>query len=165
MKKNVASNIFFKIQKYYFVFESRLIHFFQMVIFATLFRRCPRLWKSTLKMTTLFPRCLTLFSSTLKNTTLLQRCSMTLCDVATSYQPKNNVEPRLKCLLGIHACIYRKKSVIWRHQFHPSIFYGIFIVYFTTFVAPIHYNKQSVVDSRKFEGYVYFRKAIVALLF
>ena len=38
-------------------------------------------------------------------------------------------------------------------------------VYFTTFVAPIHYNKQSVVDSRKFEGYVYFRKAIVALLF
>ena len=25
---------------------------------------------------------------------------MTLCDVATSYQPKNNVEPTLKCLLG-----------------------------------------------------------------
>ena len=30
-----------------------------MVIFATLFRRCPTLWKSTLKMTTLFRRCLT----------------------------------------------------------------------------------------------------------
>ena len=87
-----------------------------------------KMGKKWRKMTTLFPRCLTLFSSTLKNTTLLQRCSMTLCDVATSYQPKNNVEPRLKCLLGIHACIYRKKSVIWRHQFHPSIFYGIFIV-------------------------------------
>ena len=35
--------------------------FFQMVIFATLFRRCPTLWKSTLK----------LFNSTLKYTTLL----------------------------------------------------------------------------------------------
>ena len=32
-----------------------------------------------------------------------QRCFnvvLTLCDVATSYQPKNNVEPTLKCLLG-----------------------------------------------------------------
>ena len=76
MKKNVESNIFFEVQKYYFVFESRLIFFFfQMVIFSTLFRRCPRSWKLTLKMTKLFWRCLTLFSSVLKNTTLLQPCS------------------------------------------------------------------------------------------
>ena len=37
-----------------------------------------------------------------------QRCfivDMTLCDVATSYQPKNNVEPTLKCLLGTYAFI------------------------------------------------------------
>ena len=47
------------------------LSFFQMVVFATLFRRCPTLWKSTLKMTTLFRRCLTLFNSTLKYTTLL----------------------------------------------------------------------------------------------
>ena len=46
-----------------------------MLIFATLFRRCPTLWKSTLRMTTLFRRCLTLFSSTLKNTMLSQRYS------------------------------------------------------------------------------------------
>ena len=64
MKKNVESNIFCEVQKYYFVFESRPIFFFQMLIFATLFRRCP-----TLKMTTLFRCCLALFSSTLKNTT------------------------------------------------------------------------------------------------
>ena len=39
-------------------------------------------------------------------------------------------------------------------------------VYFATRIATIHYNKQSVVDSRKFEGYcVYLKKAIVALLF
>ena len=31
--------------------------------------------------------------------TLFQRC-WTLCDVAKSYQPKSNVEPTLKCLLG-----------------------------------------------------------------
>ena len=112
MKKNVESNIFFEVEKYYFAFESRLIFFFKMVIFATWFRRCPTLWKSTVKMTTLFWRCLMLFSSTLKNTTLFRRCStlefqrwhtqrcfnvdLTLCDVPTSYQPKNNVEPTLK---------------------------------------------------------------------
>ena len=73
MKKNIESNIFFEVQKYYFVFESRLIFFFQMVIFATLFRHCPTLWKSTLKMKTFFRRCPTLFSSTLKNATLFQR--------------------------------------------------------------------------------------------
>ena len=28
---------------------------------------------------------------------------MTLCDVATSYQPKNNAEPTLKCLLGFYS--------------------------------------------------------------
>ena len=47
--------------------------FFQMVIFATLLRRYPTLWKSTLKMATLFRRCLTLFNSVLKNTTLFQQ--------------------------------------------------------------------------------------------
>ena len=38
-------------------------------------------------------------------------------------------------------------------------------VYFSTLVATIHYNKRSVVDSRKIEEYVYLRKTIVALLF
>ena len=50
----------------------------------------------------------TLFSSTLKNTTLfyvvnfnvdIHNVDLTLCNVATSYQPEN-VEPTLKCLLG-----------------------------------------------------------------
>ena len=38
-------------------------------------------------------------------------------------------------------------------------------VYLTTLVATIHYNKQSVIDSRKTEGYIYLRKTIVARLF
>ena len=105
-EENIVFSIFFEAQKYYFVF--------QMVIFATLFRRCPTLRKSTLKMKTLFRRCLTLLNSTLKNTTLFQRCKfqrwctqrcfnvdLTLCDVGTSCQPKDNVEPTLKCLVGL----------------------------------------------------------------
>ena len=75
IEEDFESSIFLEAQKYYFAFESRLF-FFQMVIFATLFRRCPTLWKSTLKMTTLFRRCLMLFNSTLKYTTLFQRCWM-----------------------------------------------------------------------------------------
>ena len=38
-----------------------------------------------------------------------------------------------------------------------------YVFYFATCTAAIHYNKGSVVDSRKFEGYVYLRKTIVAL--
>ena len=68
------SSIFVEAQKNYFAFELRLNNFFQMVIFAKLFRRCPTLWKSTLKMTTLFWRCLTLFNSMWKYTKLFQRC-------------------------------------------------------------------------------------------
>ena len=62
-------------------------------------------------MTTLFRRCLTLLSSTQCCFNVVLRCKfqhchtqrcfnvdLTLCDVATSYQPKNNVERR--CLLG-----------------------------------------------------------------
>ena len=35
---------------------------------------------------------------------------LTLCDVATSYQPKNNVEPTLKCLLGSNIKTRRKNN-------------------------------------------------------
>ena len=68
-EEDFESRIFFEAQKDYFGFELRFI-FFQMVIFTTLFRRCPMLWKLTLKMTTLFRRGLALFNSTLKYTTL-----------------------------------------------------------------------------------------------
>ena len=69
-----------------------------------------------------------------------------------------------------------KKSVIWTHQFKPSIFSMVVSLFHgsswsdrylkvdTSLVAAIHYNKTSLVDSRKFEGYVYLSKAIVALI-
>ena len=57
--------------------------FVQMVIFTTLFWRCPTLPKSTLKMTMLFRRCLTLLKSTLKSTTLIRRCSTLIWRRAT----------------------------------------------------------------------------------
>ena len=42
------------------LFLNRYLYiFFQMVIFATLFQRCPTLWKSALKNTTLIWRCAT----------------------------------------------------------------------------------------------------------
>ena len=66
---------------------------------------------------------------------------------------------------SFQACIYWKKFVSWRHHFQPSIFfYNSFIisqehlkksasqekcVYFTALFAAIHYNRWSVVDSRK----------------
>ena len=53
--------------KVLFCFWFEAYFFFQMVIFATLFRRCPTLWMTTLKMTTLFWRFLTLFNSKLLN--------------------------------------------------------------------------------------------------
>ena len=74
--------------------------FFQMVIFATLFRRCPTLWKWCRK----WQRCFDVVLRCKFQRWHTQRCfnvDLTLCDVTTSYQPKNNVEPTLKCLLVV----------------------------------------------------------------
>ena len=80
-------------------------------------------------------------------------------------------------------CISWKKSVIWWYHFQSSVFlwYESFLwviisrehlkwsvwqgkcVYFTTLVEAVYNNKRSVVDSRKFEEYVYLRKTIVDL--
>ena len=65
MKKILSPAYSLKLKNIILFLNQGLI-FFQMVIFATLFRRCPTLWKSTLKMATFFWRCLTLFNSTLK---------------------------------------------------------------------------------------------------
>ena len=54
--------------------------------------------------------------------------------------------------------------IISREHLKQSTYQGL-CVYFTTLVAAVHYNKRSLVDSRKFEGYVYWKKNIVALLF
>ena len=41
---------------------------------------------------------------------------MTLCDVATSYQPKNNTEPTLKCLSGVTSDPDLKSSIHSTHN-------------------------------------------------
>ena len=46
------------------------------------------------------------------------------------------------------------RVIISREQLKGSICQG-HRVYLTTLAAAMHYNKQSVVNSRKFEGYVY----------
>ena len=90
MKKNVESNIFFEVQKYYFVFKSRLIFFSNGHFRWTL----PNVVKIDIEN---------------------DNVDLTLCDVAKSYQPKNNVEPTLECLLGgLLICFLMKKKKILR---------------------------------------------------
>ena len=69
--------------KILFCFWNQGLFFFEMVMFATLFRRSPTLWKSKFKMTTLFRRCLALFNSTLKYTMVFQRCWTLLISTLT----------------------------------------------------------------------------------
>ena len=86
-----------------------LLLFLEAVIFTTLFNL-------TLKMWTLFRHCLTLLCQRWNTQRWLnivrrykfqrwntQRCfnfDLTLSHVATSHQPKDNIETMLKCLLG-----------------------------------------------------------------
>ena len=104
--------------KILFCFWIEAYIFFQMVIFATLFRRCPTLWKSTLKMTTLFRRCLVQRWKTQRCFNVVLRCKfqswhtqrcfnvdLTLCNVATSYNIKTTLNRRWSvcCVLFIES--------------------------------------------------------------
>ena len=87
-----------------------------MVILTTLFRRLPTMFISTLKMTALFRRCLTFLYqcwNTQRWFNVVWRCKFQgwntqrcfkvdsmLPHVVTSYQPEDNFETKLKCLLG-----------------------------------------------------------------
>ena len=95
--KDCESNIFFEAQKYFFVFHLRLNFLFQMVI-------CPTLLNSTAFSTLLG---VVNYNVDVHN---VVNVDLTLCDVATSYQPKNNVEPTLKCLLGSNIKTRRKNN-------------------------------------------------------
>ena len=64
--------------------------------------------------------------------------------------------------LAIH--FFYESVIILREHLKQSTCQGN-CAYFTTLVATIHYNKRSLVDLRKIEEHVYFRKTIVALHF
>ena len=73
------------------LFLNRCLYFFSNGHFATLFRRKTQ-------------RCFNVVLRCKFQRWHTQRCfnvDLTLCDVAMSYQPKNNVEPTLQCLLGL----------------------------------------------------------------
>ena len=112
-EKNFESSISFEVQKYYFVLNRGFIFFFFKWLYS---QRCfdvvqlceNRRWKwhvvSTLSNVAQF---------NVEKQYRVQRCKfqrwrtqrcfnvdLTLWDVATLYQPKNNAKPTLKCLLG-----------------------------------------------------------------
>ena len=93
--------------------------FLEMAISTSLFRRWPTLWNSTLRRITLFRRCSYQRWNIQHWFDLVRRCKsqrwniqccfnvdLTLSHVATSYQPKNNVETTLICLLGNFSLLF-----------------------------------------------------------
>ena len=111
-EKNFESSISFEVQKYYFVLNRGFIFFFKWLYSQRCFdivQLCEnRRWKwhvvSTLSNVAQF---------NVEKQYRVQRCNfqrwrtqrcfnvdLTLWDVATLYQPKNNAKPTLKCLLG-----------------------------------------------------------------
>ena len=97
------------------------------------------LWKSSLKMITLFRRCSIQLWNIKCGFNVVERCKfqhwrtqhcfnidLMLCNVATSYQPKNNVEPTLKCLLD-WSCLKQINlyKMLWK-QTTVTIFLGVF---------------------------------------
>ena len=111
--EDVESSIILQAQKYYFAFQSRLI-FFSNSHIHNIVSTFSNIGKSTLKMTTLVWRCPIQRWNTQHYFNFVERCkferwgtkrffnvALTLCDVAMSYQLKCNVEPTLKCSLGM----------------------------------------------------------------
>ena len=120
-EKNFESNLYFEAQKYYFVFELRLNFFFKW----SYSQRCEnRRWKWQ-RCFDVVLRCLIQRWKTQRCFNVVLRCKiqrwrtqrcfnvdLTLCDVATSYQPKKqHVEPTLKCLLGIFFTYYFLRDI------------------------------------------------------
>ena len=121
VKKSFEFRVFkwflFETQKNILMFlgQSLFFNFLQMIMFTTLFRRCSTFRESTLKRTTFLRRC----SNQRRNRQrwrwfdvfqcykFLRWCTqccfnvnLTLCNVAVSYHPMNNLETTLMCLLG-----------------------------------------------------------------
>ena len=132
--RKFESSIFFEAQKYYFVFESRLFFsfFFKWSYSQSCFDVVQRCENQRWKWQSCFDvawRCSIQLWKTQRCFNVVQRCrfqrwhtqrcfnaDLTLCDVATSHGPKNNVEPTLKYLLGcmkeiIESCVCR---ALWR---------------------------------------------------
>ena len=116
MKKIFSPAYSLKLKNIILLLNRDLI-FFWMVIIASLFRRCPTLWKSTLKTTTLFRRCLTLFNSKIE----IHKVISTLLNVVNFHVDVHNVVSTLiwRCAtlrrhINLKTTLNRRWNVFWK---------------------------------------------------
>ena len=115
-EEDFGSSILFEAKKYYFVFDMR--SFFSNGYIRNVISTLPSIVKIDVEndnvVSTSFNDVqfnveidnihLTLLNVVNFNIYVHFNVDLTLCVVATSYQPKNNAKPSLKCFLGIILC-------------------------------------------------------------
>ena len=116
-EEDFESRIFFEAQKDYFGFELRFI-FFPNGHIHNVISTLPNVVKIDVENDNVVSTLSSVVQFNVEIHNVVERCKfqlwrtqccfnidLTLCDVATSYQPKYNVEPTLKCTLG--------KVILW----------------------------------------------------
>ena len=102
---DLESSIFFEAQKFYFVFESRIIFFSNGHI-----RNVVSTLPNVVKIDVENDNGVSALSDVVQFNVEIHNMVSTLLSVinfiSKSYQPKNNAEPTLKCLLGLNLKIF-----------------------------------------------------------
>ena len=112
IEEDFESSIFLEAQKYYFAFEWRL-NFFWNGYICNVVSTLPNVLKIDVENDNVVSTLSNVVQFNVEVHNVMERCNfqrwrtqrffnvdLTLCYVATSYQPKSNVEPTSKCLLG-----------------------------------------------------------------
>ena len=166
------STIFFEAQKYYFVFESRPDLFSKWWYSQSCFdvaQRCENRrwkWESCLDIAQHYliqlwntQRCFNVVERCKFQHWPTQRCfniDLTLCDVGTSYQPKNNVEPTLNVYWGSSFqfiqsdAVSKRKSldILYRIGTNRSTCGLVVFIGMNTYILYIRQESQNIFESK-----------------